>query len=352
MKKPLFILGTGRCGSTMLSTMVRQHPTCLSISEFFAGVIDVGFQTEAFFSPTPINGEEFWRFLATCYPRQTLLLRDGLMPKEILYPFDKSSRYNKNIGLPAILFTMLPHLTDEADALFDELHTWVLQRPSVSAVEHTQAMLQYLAERFGKTHWVERCGCSLLFVQHLVESFPEARFLHIVRDGRNCAISMSKQNTFRMMYIWNQQMPLLGVDPMSSDDRTNIAKLPEELRRLLPENLTIEAFFDYKIPLSVFGNLWSEMITSGLEVLHQLPQERVITLYYEDFLTDPVPQITALAKFLDDEIVSTPEVQQWIQQSTAIVGQPREQWKDLSPQEREELHQACIPGFEALQTYI
>jgi hypothetical protein len=30
-----FVVGTGRCGSTMLSAMLREHPDVLSMSEFF-----------------------------------------------------------------------------------------------------------------------------------------------------------------------------------------------------------------------------------------------------------------------------------------------------------------------------
>ncbi len=36
MGPPVFIVSTGRCGSTMLSDMVRMHPKLLSVSEFFA----------------------------------------------------------------------------------------------------------------------------------------------------------------------------------------------------------------------------------------------------------------------------------------------------------------------------
>ncbi|NEQ68669.1 MAG: sulfotransferase [Symploca sp. SIO1B1] len=353
MKKPLFIVGTGRCGSTLLSNMVRQHPTCLSISEFLSAVADFGFRLEQILSPTPIDGEEFWGFLSTCYPKQTLLLRDGLVPKEFLYPLDGSCRYKSDTGVPPILIVMLPHLTDEPDKLFDELHTWVLQRPLASAVEQTRAMFQYLADRLGKTHWIERSGGSIYIVEQLTESFPEAKFLHLVRDGRNCAISMTKQTIFRMKLIWNQQIQLLGVDPFESSDHTGIANLPEELRRLLPENLTAEAFWDYKISPSVFGHFWSEAIQLGVNALRELPQERVLTLYYEDFLANPISQVTALAEFLDEEVLSTSEVEKWIQQSTAIVGKPKSpQWENLPSQEREELHQACIPGFEVLQAYI
>ena len=352
MKKPLFIVGTGRCGSTLLSKMVRQHPTCLSISEFFPPVTDLGFQLEPIFSPTLINGEQFWRLIATCYPGQKLLLSHNFMWDVVLYPISASSRYNQRTGIPAILLVMLPHLTDQPDVLFDELHTWSLQRPSASAMEHCQALFQYLADRFGKTNWVERSGGSVRGVRQLAESFPEARFLHLVRDGRNCAISMSRYTTFRIVLIRFQQMELLGVDPFQSDDRTNIANLPDELRRLLPENFTAEAFWDYKISPILCGHYWSGEIKLGVSALRQLPEERVKTLYFEDLLNNPVPQVKALAEFLDEDVLSTPEVEQWIAQSAAMVGKSRSQWEDLPVQEREELHQACLPGFEVLQAYL
>ena len=35
IQRPLFIVGTGRCGSTLLSEMIRLHPRLLSVSEWF-----------------------------------------------------------------------------------------------------------------------------------------------------------------------------------------------------------------------------------------------------------------------------------------------------------------------------
>lgn len=281
-----------------------------------------------------------------------MLLRHGQMWDEILYRMDETSRYNQKTGLPAILLTTLPHLTDKPEALFDELHTWSLKRPPAPPIEHCQAMFQYLAHRFGKTHWVERSGGSVRAVQQLAESFPEARFLHLVRDGRNSAISMSRHKIFPMVLIGFQQMQLLGIDPFESDDRSAIANLTDELRRLLPENFTAEAFLDYKLSPVLFGHYWSGEIKLGVNALRQLPQERVLTLYFEDFINNPVPQVKALAKFLDDDVLTTPEAEKWIQQSAGLVRKPPSQWENLPLQEREELHQACLPGFEVLQAYI
>jgi hypothetical protein len=46
---PTFVVGTGRCGSTMLSNMVREHPRILSLCDFadvqqaLRGACELGF---------------------------------------------------------------------------------------------------------------------------------------------------------------------------------------------------------------------------------------------------------------------------------------------------------------------
>ena len=40
MSVPTFVVGAGRCGPTMLSNMLREHPDILSLSEFLSMVSD------------------------------------------------------------------------------------------------------------------------------------------------------------------------------------------------------------------------------------------------------------------------------------------------------------------------
>ena len=56
MSVPTFVVGTGRCGSTMLSNMLREHPQVLSLSEFFSMISDAGFRLPQMFSAEPLDG--------------------------------------------------------------------------------------------------------------------------------------------------------------------------------------------------------------------------------------------------------------------------------------------------------
>jgi len=42
MPIPTSAVGTGRCGSPMLSNLIREHPFILRLSEFYSRIIDYG----------------------------------------------------------------------------------------------------------------------------------------------------------------------------------------------------------------------------------------------------------------------------------------------------------------------
>lgn len=340
---PLFVVGTGRCGSTLLSSLLRDHPQVLSISELFSYVTDLGSCIAQAFPAAPLDGREFWRRMAACLPRETLLLRHGLYMPELEYPLGRG-RYDAQTGIPALAMTVLPHLDPEPDALFDELGAAMCERGLAAMPDHYRAMFEWLRVRQGRAAWVERSGGSLRIVARLVEAFPEARFVHLVRDGRNTAISMSRHVGFRMAMIGYALLELLGVDPFESDDRSEVDDLPDELAALLPEHFTAEAFWRYDIPPVLCGHYWSGELVRGLAVLRELPPERVMTLRYEHLLADPRASITALDRFL----ALGPRDDAWLESCVARVGRGRSAWTALPDAEQRELARACAPGFAAL----
>src|SRR5947209_16545076 len=118
-----FVVSTGRCGSTMLSNLLRAHPDVLSISEFFSLLYGPMFQEGI------LDASQFWQLLSAANPHIPTALRHGLIIRELLYPVSPTSHYTLETGIPGILVTTLPHLTDDYETLYDELQQAVASFP-------------------------------------------------------------------------------------------------------------------------------------------------------------------------------------------------------------------------------
>lgn len=55
------------------------------------------------------------------------------------------------------------------------------------------AYLSAFARKSGKQRWCEKTPLYLLHLLQLNQLFPDARFLHIIRDGRDCAASLHRR---------------------------------------------------------------------------------------------------------------------------------------------------------------
>jgi hypothetical protein len=343
--QPVFIVGPGRCGSTMLSNMIRDHADILSVSEFLVSVTDLGGRIrQAFPQGGWMDARQVWEVLAGFHPRQTVMLRHGMEMDEMLYPLAPTSRFSRQSGVPAILLTTLPHLTPNHEALFEELRQYVMTFEPDLAIRQYERVLEWLRVRFNKKVWVERSGGSLQAVPRLTKTFPEARFVHVVRDGRDCAISMSKHTGFRMMMACTIMSQILGYDPFDTNQRNGVEELPDELYRLLPEHFEAEAFCKLDAPSTLFGHYWSGEMMRGLKALAELPAERLLTLHFEDILAQPEPWLRRLLEFVDPEFVD----EDWVRKAVATIRPVRSSWRNLPARERSVLTDACRPGFQAL----
>ena len=211
---PAFIVGTGRCGSTMLSGLLREHPRVLSISEFFTLVTDLGGRIAESFPEGAIDADDFLRIMAVPHPKQTTMLRHGVAMDEVLYRPSPGTRFSADEGVPAILQTTLPHLTPNPDALFDDVRAFVAAQPPAPVSAWYARLFGWLTRRFERRVWVELFGGSLRLIRRLAAAFPGARFVHLVRDGRGTAISMSRHLGFRMAFVAMILTEILGVDPV------------------------------------------------------------------------------------------------------------------------------------------
>jgi len=353
--RPVFIVGTGRCGSTLLSNALRLHPRLASISELFTTATDLGGRIAACFDPGPVSADALATLLLVPPPKQSLLHRERIPMDEILYQPDDATRFSAATGVPALLQTTLPHLagapggdlasaTRAADAVFGEVARFVQARPSAPMAAHLAALFAWLARRFDRPRWVERSGGSLRIVHRLVDAFPDARFVHLVRDGRDVARSMSRHAGFKLMFIAAALTEILGVDPFESADRRYAGDIPDDLAGFLPEAFDAAAFRAYRAPLELCGHYWSGEILAGTRTLAALPPDRVVTLHYEAIVARPADELSRLAAFVDPAPVDAA----WLSQAAALV-RPSAPRSALAPDAQRELDHACAPGLAALE---
>jgi hypothetical protein len=77
-------------------------------------------------------------------------------------------------------------------------------RTATGAFDH---IMRYLAQAEGKRIWCEKTPMYIHHMPLLAGSFPQARFLHIIRDGRDCAASFHRRwrfNPVRTISRWKK----------------------------------------------------------------------------------------------------------------------------------------------------
>lgn len=327
-----FIVGTGRCGSTLLSRMLAEHPGALSVFELLNG-IDFARR----FAPEPIDGTSFGELIAAEQPFVTAVLRRGYPVAEITYPFERGGRYRREDPLPWILVSMLPRLSDDPDGLFDEVMRQVKGHPRQPAVAHYRQLFGWLVERLGRSFWLERSGSSIDYLEDLARHFPEARFLHIHRDGRESALSMVHHHAYRLPISLLYDAPL--------DDGSRLADLGAlDLNAPPNGDDPISRVLASRPPPEVFGRYWSDQVEHGFRAVPGLGAARYAELRFEDLVARPQEELRRVAEFFE-----LPAGGAWIGRAAALVqGAPAERAPGLPEAEREALERACTPGQRLL----
>ncbi|MEX2981103.1 sulfotransferase [Streptomyces sp. C36] len=338
MRTLTFVVGTGRSGSTALSHIVNAHPDVLSLSELLSSVQSRGFPQGL------VGGGEFWRLLADPNQLFERMIRSGVPMPEFVYTRRPGRFATETTGIPALSLMVLPHLTDDPDGLFDELEKQVCRWPDRAAAGHYEALFDLLCTRFGRTAVVERSGYSLERVPLLRGAFPQARFVHLFRDGPDCALSMSRHTGFRLIFLLREILARTGAQRVEDLTEDQVRSLPPELSDLLTERFDSALVLDSDVPLTGFGALWSELITRGVDHLSEVPAPMRTTLAYEDLLDEPRKELTRLADFIGVE-----PLPQWLDAGSARLDAGRRgASRRLPTDEFTALRECCAPGARAL----
>jgi Sulfotransferase family len=333
----VFVVSTGRCGSTLLSNMFRLYPDILSLSEFLALLMPY---------PLPaseLNAAAYWRLLNEPWTFFRHAYQLDLRVPEFLYLPRAGSRFTPATGIPPILTTALPHLSDDPEGLYDEVEAFVASLSPAPAARQHLRLFGWLCHRLGACAWVERSGGSLMYMSQLADHFPEAKFVHLYRDGRECAYSFSRHPAYRLGVVSMMLDSRIGTSPYMSDDKV-IEHVPSDLRAFMPDTFDHEAFEQFEVPVAQAGQFWSDMIMPALDVLASLAPERVLQVSYEDLVAEPGQVLLRLARFAD-----FPHVDRgWLDSATQLVEPRCPRWPALPQTQLRELNRVCEPAMRRL----
>ncbi|MDO5657372.1 MAG: sulfotransferase [Paracoccus sp. (in: a-proteobacteria)] len=331
------LLGSARCGSTLISRMLRSHPGILSLSEFF---VSLGAHA---FRPDVIGGRDLWRHLSRPSPMMRRLANPDIAPDEFLYhqglgrfdPFD----------CPPLLAITLPHLTDQPDRVFDALSRIVPDWPERPLSVQYTALFAEIDRLTGHTPrnvsagrvWAERSGGSMAAAATLRRMFPQARLVVLTRAGADTALSLcAYKPSWPAIWMWKQGLGLLDpIHPRRHFGRGAVWPLLARLGGPLLRHI-----LSRPPHLEDCGAFWSAMMQRGVAGLRGA---RVEMIRYEALIADPHAQAARLGHAIAG--AAPPE---WLAAAAAMPQARPSRLTALEPAQHRALLAACAPGEAAL----
>jgi hypothetical protein len=156
------------------------------------------------------------------------------------------------------------------------------------------------------------------------------------RDGPDCALSMSKFPMFRLGIVTLRAALAAGL-PAGSTMAQIQAALPDAYAGVLSPPYDLTGLAGLDIALSVFGGVWSDMVTGSMAALAGLPTDIWSMLAYEDLLADPADELRRLTGF-----IGVPATPAWLTAAGALADPVRAgAAARLDPAELARLRDAC-----------
>jgi hypothetical protein len=323
-----FVVGTGRCGSTLLSTMLAEHPDALVLSEFFGGV-----NRPACFPTKPLSGKQLASALSRGNLPSDYMRSQSIRLKESLHDMS-SDMVDEYHSPPTIVSIALAFISKDPEGLWRELIAEVATWPVRTAHDHYIELFTWLQQRNGKKFWLERSGVSWEFFPQLRRTFPNAKFVHIHRDGLESALSMQ---AFPYFHVATS----LFHDPPDRAEIEDIARYWNDRTDKNP----LRRRNDNQPPTAAFGEYWSWQIEQGFSVVPKLNADQYLDVWFEDLLADPRATLTRIADFFE-----MGEAPGWMDKAIALMKpEVPSRFGSLPVEDQVALERACLDGNILLQ---
>lgn len=180
------------------------------------------------------------------------------------------------------------------------------QMADSKTAEYIRRQFRSLAKRHPGETVVEKTCANSLRCGFIHEIFPAARFIHIIRDGRDVAASAALRWNAKLdigylmkkaKFVPWSDLPYYGVRYLSA----RIYKLTSGKSRLSTWGPKFDgmqnAFENHELPIGC-AIQWKRCVELARQQLATVPSEQVLNLHYESFTANPAEEFGKVCQFL------------------------------------------------------
>ncbi len=299
---PIFVVSSGRTGSTFLGKMLNRHPDIVCMGD----LIEPTGPNPYFDRSDVVSGEHFFKLLSAPSIKPRLRFwKDRPTDELMFYPKDDGNHVS------LLLCYTLPKLTDDPVALLNTIEADFSQVAPATMADHTVHFFELIRERMGKKLWVECTGGNLPQTKGIVETWPDAKIIHNFRDCREVAISMQTKSFFRMY-------------------------------RQIEENPDLDEWdFDDYPPYPVMGAMLNRWVMQAEDLLEGIPAERRHATSYESYTEQPHQALLSLCQFIFDREEPLPQDVAWVEGEMKNIRKAPLRFDALDKEAQIELELSC-----------
>lgn len=134
----------------------------------------------------------------------------------------------------------------------DEFRARAKKVRPLTAANAIRCFYELYADQQGKPRWGDKTPRYMRAMPRITKALPEARFIHLIRDGRDVALSQRER-----------------------------------------------VIDDSAVPMAAMGERWSRRIAAAREGAAEIPGGSYLELRYEDLVADPEATLRRICEFID-----------------------------------------------------
>lgn len=159
-----------------------------------------------------------------------------------------------------------------------------------SGGDFLRILMQQVALKQGMKRWADCTPEHLLYMREIKRQIPDGLFIHIIRDGRDVALSYAKQR-------WSHPLP-----------------------------------WDRSEDINVAGLYWDWLVRRGREQAKELGSD-YFEVHFENLIEDPTATLSQVGSFIDHDLdyeqIRGAGIGSVSQPNTSFEGQPREEFNPV-----------------------